>query len=158
MARRAAIFRGRFAFLKFMERFRGGFLITLPMFPLHCHTYIDRLRPVSVTLGMSHSIVLLRNMEYIPPPPPPPPPAVAEPEPKPVVEESPDLIAAVMPVASKPPAIVTEERDEVVVTEKSPVVRGVRELLQLHQNKDDTDKYTTTTSPYIIPDVMKLYM
>ena len=96
-------------------------------------------RPVSITLGMSHSIVLLQNMEYVPPPPPPPPPVIAEPVPSPVEETSPEpIVEPIIPLAMKPPTLAAEEEE--YAAEPSPVVRGVRELLQLHHTKDDTDK------------------
>lgn len=144
VGRRVATFRDQFASPKCTERYRGGKLASsllsckVLLFSVCVNmTYIVA-RPVSITLGMSHSIVLLQNMEYVPPPPPPPPPAIVEPVPKETVEERPErIVEVILPLAMKPPTLVVEEE---VVAEPSPVVRGVRELLQLHHTKDDSDK------------------
>mmetsp|Transcript_215 Transcript_215/g.293 ORF Transcript_215/g.293 Transcript_215/m.293 type:complete len:703 (+) Transcript_215:62-2170(+) len=97
-------------------------------------------RPVQLSLGMSHTAVLLQNLDYVKPPPvpreePPPKTPVAEEEDE--SEPEPDYTASMPPPqAAKPPAL-CDEPDEFI--EPFSAVRGVKELLQLR--KEDSEKF-----------------
>lgn len=82
--------------------------------------------PVSVSLGMSHTIVVLRNNDFVPPAPPPAPlPSPKKPAPQPIrepePEPEPDPEPEPEPEEIIPPLVVEvvkEEVKEVVVEEK----------------------------------------